>query len=153
MDNVANPIIIDQFYCDSPKSCDNQVRDLCSVTIISDKMIYNDRFLGFREICNFSKESVPSILSIIRSIYRLVQLLTIFYTTLNNLLNYYTSLTLHTRVFFSSAKCLNYYVCSILAPKLFFLYQNSQAIHFVAFQYSLRNLKHICIDIQLMTIF
>ncbi|XP_050207132.1 probable polygalacturonase At1g80170 isoform X2 [Mercurialis annua] len=24
MDNVANPIIIDQFYCDSPKSCQNQ---------------------------------------------------------------------------------------------------------------------------------
>ncbi|KAI3733496.1 hypothetical protein L6452_12939 [Arctium lappa] len=24
MDNVANPIIIDQFYCDSPKSCKNQ---------------------------------------------------------------------------------------------------------------------------------
>ena len=26
MDNVDNPIIIDQFYCDSPKSCQNQVR-------------------------------------------------------------------------------------------------------------------------------
>ncbi|KVI05655.1 Glycoside hydrolase, family 28 [Cynara cardunculus var. scolymus] len=26
MDNVANPIIIDQFYCDSPKSCKNQDR-------------------------------------------------------------------------------------------------------------------------------
>ncbi|GFP81437.1 probable polygalacturonase at1g80170, partial [Phtheirospermum japonicum] len=25
MDEVANPIIIDQFYCDSPKSCQNQV--------------------------------------------------------------------------------------------------------------------------------
>lgn len=25
MDNVDNPIIIDQFYCDSPKSCRNQV--------------------------------------------------------------------------------------------------------------------------------
>ncbi|CAL1383402.1 unnamed protein product [Linum trigynum] len=24
MENVANPIIIDQFYCDSPKSCENQ---------------------------------------------------------------------------------------------------------------------------------
>ncbi|XP_015578604.1 probable polygalacturonase At1g80170 [Ricinus communis] len=24
MDNVANPIIIDQFYCDSPKTCQNQ---------------------------------------------------------------------------------------------------------------------------------
>ncbi|KAF9677971.1 hypothetical protein SADUNF_Sadunf08G0163400 [Salix dunnii] len=24
MDNVANPIIIDQFYCDSPKTCNNQ---------------------------------------------------------------------------------------------------------------------------------
>lgn len=24
MDNVDNPIIIDQFYCDSPKSCQNQ---------------------------------------------------------------------------------------------------------------------------------
>ncbi|KAK4490029.1 hypothetical protein RD792_000683 [Penstemon davidsonii] len=24
MDNVSNPIIIDQFYCDSPKSCQNQ---------------------------------------------------------------------------------------------------------------------------------
>ena len=26
MDNVDNPIIIDQFYCDSPKSCQNQVQ-------------------------------------------------------------------------------------------------------------------------------
>ena len=25
MDNVDNPIIIDQFYCDSPASCQNQV--------------------------------------------------------------------------------------------------------------------------------
>lgn len=25
MEDVANPIIIDQFYCDSPKSCENQV--------------------------------------------------------------------------------------------------------------------------------
>lgn len=25
MQDVFNPIIIDQFYCDSPKSCQNQV--------------------------------------------------------------------------------------------------------------------------------
>lgn len=25
MQDVSNPIIIDQFYCDSPKSCQNQV--------------------------------------------------------------------------------------------------------------------------------
>lgn len=25
MEDVANPIIIDQFYCDSPKACENQV--------------------------------------------------------------------------------------------------------------------------------
>ncbi|KAJ4827819.1 hypothetical protein Tsubulata_026156 [Turnera subulata] len=28
MDNVANPIIIDQFYCDSPKSCQNQTENV-----------------------------------------------------------------------------------------------------------------------------
>lgn len=28
MDDVENPIIIDQFYCDSPKTCENQVRSL-----------------------------------------------------------------------------------------------------------------------------
>lgn len=25
MEDVANPIIIDQFYCDSPSTCQNQV--------------------------------------------------------------------------------------------------------------------------------
>ncbi|KAJ9554423.1 hypothetical protein OSB04_018468 [Centaurea solstitialis] len=30
MEDVANPIIIDQFYCDSPKSCKNQVQLLSS---------------------------------------------------------------------------------------------------------------------------
>lgn len=30
MEDVANPIIIDQFYCDSPKSCDQNQVDLQS---------------------------------------------------------------------------------------------------------------------------
>lgn len=33
MENVDNPIIIDQFYCDSPKSCQNQVHIPSSIPL------------------------------------------------------------------------------------------------------------------------
>lgn len=29
MENVSNPIIIDQFYCDSPSKCEDQVSYIC----------------------------------------------------------------------------------------------------------------------------
>lgn len=29
MEDVANPIIIDQFYCDSPNPCGNEVYAIC----------------------------------------------------------------------------------------------------------------------------
>jgi hypothetical protein len=33
MDNVDNPIIIDQFYCDSPASCQNKVHIPSSIPL------------------------------------------------------------------------------------------------------------------------
>lgn len=38
MEDVSNPIIIDQFYCDSQKPCQNQV---LNVFVLNDISIYN----------------------------------------------------------------------------------------------------------------
>jgi len=34
MNNVSNPIIIDQYYCDSRKPCANQVKNLCQIFLL-----------------------------------------------------------------------------------------------------------------------
>lgn len=38
MEDVSNPIIIDQFYCDSPNACQNQVKRKITINLLNPEM-------------------------------------------------------------------------------------------------------------------
>lgn len=75
MEDVANPIIIDQFYCDSPKSCENQVSSKFLSTIFEISSIYQ-KFQILTKLlkCNELSRTTKSKVWILKRFFNLLDL-------------------------------------------------------------------------------